>query len=113
MWLSDGRQIKTATYVDSKHACNPSTQEAEYCHEFQTSLDHKEPVSKKPDLKVNKLRALIATRLAFMLNLPKSVGTDTTLRWTTEVKRHSQKHPPVGDPKGTALRESLSPKAQH
>lgn len=80
MWLSDGRQIKTATYVDSKHACNPSTQEAEYCHEFQTSLDHKDPVSKKPDLKVNKLRALIATRLAFMLNLPKSVGTDTTLR---------------------------------
>lgn len=68
---------------------------------------------KKPDLKVNKLRALIATRLASMLNLPKSVGTDRTLRWTTEVKRHSQKHPPVGDPKGTALRESLSPKAQH
>lgn len=51
MWLSDGRQIKIPTYVDSEHACNPSTREAEYCHEFQTSLDHKDPVSKKPELK--------------------------------------------------------------
>lgn len=50
-WLSDGRQIKIPTYVDSEHACNPSTQEAKYCHESQTSLDHKDPVSKKPELK--------------------------------------------------------------
>lgn len=93
--------------MDSEHACNPSTQEAKYCHEFQTSLDHKILSQKSLNLKVNKLRALMAATWASMLNLPKPVGTDTTLRWTTEVKRHSQKHPPVGDPKGTALRENL------